>query len=107
MEYCRAINGATRRQCNSTPGWKLENGKKKNRNMTEVCKSNGCRLNYFQVMKSLQYMEKKGLIQSEKRRWWDRNTSGKRTDLFRFWYINRELYEEIILMQTLDGWLVS
>lgn len=96
-EVCRGFNRTTKERCNNYVGWKGDS-------RLEVCKRNGCTLNYFEVLKGLKILEKLGKVKSKKRRFYDSRRYGK-TDLFRFWFFEDSDFHEIILKQTLDGWL--
>ena len=58
----------------------------------------------WNLLKALGILEKIGLIKSTKMRFWDEGRRRK-TDLFRFWYVDDKDFREIILRQTLDYYL--
>ena len=102
MQICRALNGRT--QCNKG----YYGGTKGNdRNLLKLCKENGCEITYFKVLRILQKMEKKGLIKSDKRYYFDkwRHKGTKKLDLFRFWYIDYDQFYNKILVNTLEAYL--
>lgn len=105
MEICRNINHQNREACNSEVGWKMIDGMKINRSMINVCKMNGCKINYFAVVRMMHDLLKDGLVKKRKMRFWDNSKSGKRTDIFSFWYLDdADLYRKI-LCQTLEGYI--
>jgi len=102
MQICRALNGRDR--CNEG----YYGGTKGNdRNLLKLCKENGCEITYFKVLRILQKMEKKGLLKSDKRYYFDkwRYKGTKKLDLFRFWYVDYNQFYNKILVNTLEAYL--
>lgn len=104
MEVCRLLNGFERDDfegCYAERGFAFVT-------RPERCnhKERGCHFWSLTVYNALRKLEDKGLIQSEKTRFWDkRKGQGRRLDLFRFWFINREDYEKRVLRQKMEGYV--
>lgn len=84
FEVCRLLNGVEEasachrgQQFGATRGWK--------------CQSEplGCTFHYTKVYAELRKLERRGVIQSKKRRFWDKTPM--QTDVFRFWFIKKRL----------------
>lgn len=67
-------------------------------------KENDCVFHYCDVYQALKKLERKGRIHTVKVRFWDKTPL--RTDLFRFWFIDREDYTNRVEKQNLTGYLV-
>lgn len=104
MEVCRLLNGFQRDDfggCYANRGFAFIT-------RPERCnyKERGCHFWSLTVYNMLRRLEKNGSVQSEKTRFWDkRKGQGKRLDVFRFWFIDREAYTQRVLRQKLDGYL--
>ncbi|MDI9576983.1 MAG: hypothetical protein QM398_02465 [Thermoproteota archaeon] len=100
MELCRALNGVLRiKDCVSGHKFGIT------RTWDTLCNASqlGCVFKYTKVYSALAQLEKKGVIQSEKTRFWD--ITPLSTDTFRFWFINRDDYVNRVEKQKLTGYL--
>jgi len=100
MEVCRILNGFEREDfkgCYANNTFGVTRPERCNH------EERGCHFWSFTVYKALHKLEDKGLIQSTKRRFWDRTPM--RTDIFRFWFVSEEAYTQRIVVQTMDGYV--
>lgn len=105
MQICRALNG--RERCNEGyfDGWRGND-----RDLLRLCKENSCKIKYFEVLKKLRKMDKRGKIKSEKRWYYDKGYhyhGKKKIDLFRFYYVDDEVFYKRIIANTLEAWGVK
>jgi hypothetical protein len=104
MEVCRLLNGFEKDDfddCYAERGFAFIT-------RCERCnhKERGCHFWSLTVYNELRKLEEKGVLHSEKTRFWDkRKGQGRRLDLFRFWFINREDYKNRVLKQKIEGYL--
>ena len=104
MEICRLINGFEADDYQVC----YKGRKFSYQTRPERCnyKENGCAFWSLTVYNALRKLEKKGLIYSEKTVFWDkRKGKGRKLDIFRFWFINREAYIKRVEKQKLTGYL--
>jgi hypothetical protein len=104
MEVCRLLNGF---EHDDFRGCYL-NRKFAYVTRPERCnsKERGCWIWSLTVYNILRRMENRHIIQSEKTIHFDkRKGNGKRLDVFRFWFIDREAYVQCVEKQKLTGYL--
>ena len=101
MEVCRVVNGFEPddfRDCYPRGDFEFKT-------RPERCEfeARGCKYWSLKVYSALRTLENRRWIFSEKCRARDggNNPSFKHTDIFRFWFLTRESFEERILSQTL------
>ena len=101
MEICRVFNGIDNpSDCYLKQGFAFIT-------RPERCnhKENNCTFWSLTIYNILRQLERKSLIYSKKIRFFDdRKGVGRRTDIFRFWFGNKENYRKRILLQTMDGY---
>ena len=74
------------------------------------CRVRGCEIQYHFLCKKIHAMKNKGLLDYERRWYIDTNTQNKfvwskRKDQFYFLFIDREEFEKMILVNTLDAYV--
>ena len=90
MEICRIFNAVEDpRECHkgqkfgAIRGWKCQSERL------------NCTIHYSKIYRLLRSLEKKQAIKSKKTRFWDRTPL--KTDIFRFWFVRQENFDERIL----------
>lgn len=96
MQVCRLLNGRGKNEYE----WCFWTFQEKPKGSTTGCRNQiekKCRYTYSHVLATLKAM--KAPVQNTKMKFWDRGALGK--DVFRFFYLDYELFEDEILRQTL------
>ena len=85
MQFCRLINGKIFGYCTRTAMGKDQTAKLNQCKLVEHC-AKACDPTYFKVKTKLDQLVRKGLLMMIKCRFLDGNISGKKTDVFTFYF---------------------
>ena len=85
MQVCRLLNKKSFGYCTRTAMGKDQTEKMNQYKLKEHCQR-ACNPIYWQVLTSLGKLVRMGLLMQLKTRFWDGNISGKRTDVFTFYF---------------------
>jgi hypothetical protein len=107
QELCRIINNRDFKWCHRLHEKYAHVDNRLDNQFVKQCKD--CFVHYHDVYAQVMRMEREGLLFTEKRRYFDRkNDNGdlykKRTDKFRFVFVDKQVYKKMILDNTLDGY---
>ena len=80
--------------------WDFRQPSSRTRDMC-LWRSNKCDPTYYDVYEQLFLLKKRGYVRSTKMRFYEKTKDTLPTDLFRFWYEDKEAFERIVLSQTL------
>jgi len=101
-EVCRLLNGFGKddyKKCYE-PKWDFREPSGKNR---ERCRENknDCFVHYWETYRELMVLVNKHYLYTRKMRFFEETKDALPTDVFRFWFINKEDFHKRVLSQTL------
>jgi len=113
QELCRILNGRDFKYCHSKQPRGTDYDDRMDGQFVKQCLD--CDVHYRDVHKQVMRLIKEKKIQSDKRIFYDRkdddwalrmkNDRGRKKDLFRFLFVDFEVYKKKVLSQTLEEYL--
>jgi len=112
QRICRSINNRDFKWCHRKHDKYKEVDQRMDNQFVKQCLD--CDYHYRDVYSIVRKLEKVGLIYSDKRIFYDRIDDngtkrtkgvGRRRDLYRFCFLDPEVYKKKILIETLDGYM--
>lgn len=101
MQVCRLINQKEFGYCTRTAHGKDQTARLDQTKLVDHCKKE-CGPTYWQVKTKLDQLVRKGLLMMLKTRFWDGNISGKRTDVFTFYFEKLEDVQKFMDSNVLE-----